>query len=73
MPTEFCPDCELPIRIGRRPWIGQRVTCPHCGTNLEVTEVSPLEFYWVEDRPRVKPVSADSCLVTRASRRQSVA
>ena len=52
MPTEFCPDCEMPIRIGPRPKIGQRVTCPHCTARLEVTEVSPLELNWVGDKRR---------------------
>jgi hypothetical protein len=49
MPTEFCPGCEMPIRIAPRPKIGQRVTCPHCTTRLQVSEVSPLEFYWADD------------------------
>ena len=43
MPTEFCPDCEMPIRIAI-PWIGQRVACPYCSVSLLVTDVTPLEF-----------------------------
>ena len=66
MPTEFCPQCELPIRIGRRPRKGQRVSCPYCGTNLQVTEVFPLEFYWVADRPPVVSSSAGDSLTNRS-------
>jgi hypothetical protein len=70
MPTEFCPECELPIHIGQHPRIGQRVTCPHCGTVLRVTEVSPLEFYWVDDKPPKVSVSAGNSLVTGSSKQQ---
>jgi hypothetical protein len=49
MPTEFCPDCKVPIRIRSRPRTGQRLNCPHCTARLEVAEFSPLEFYWAED------------------------
>jgi hypothetical protein len=70
MPTEFCPECELPIHIGAHPQIGQRLPCPHCGTNLQVTDVSPLEFYWADDMRPVVSISAGSSLVTRPSRRQ---
>jgi hypothetical protein len=69
MPTEFCPDCEMPIRIGPRPKIGQRVTCPHCTARLKVTEVSPLEFYWAEDEQPVVPKGAKSSVKPGAGRR----
>jgi hypothetical protein len=67
VPTEFCPECELPIYIGARPRMGQRVTCSHCGTNLQVTAVFPLEFYWVDDRLPVVPVRAGNHPKTRSS------
>lgn len=69
MPTEFCPDCELPIRIGPRPKIGQRVTCPHCTARLEVTEVSPLEFYWADDEQRIVLKGAKTSVEPGAGRR----
>jgi DNA-directed RNA polymerase subunit RPC12/RpoP len=68
MPTEFCPECEKPIRIGPRPKIGQGVTCPHCTTRLQVTEVSPLEFYWAEDEQPLVPKGAKSSVRPGAGR-----
>jgi hypothetical protein len=72
MPTEFCPECELPVYIGARPRMGQRVRCAHCGTNLQVTEVFPLELYWVDDRQPVVSVRAGNSPMTRSrsSKRQ---
>jgi uncharacterized Zn-binding protein involved in type VI secretion len=69
MLTEFCPDCEMPIRIAPRPRIGQRLTCPHCNTRLEVTEVSPLEFYWVIEGQPVAREGKDSKIAFAAGRR----
>jgi hypothetical protein len=69
MPTEFCPDCEMPIRIGPRPKIGQRVTCPHCTARLEVTEVSPLEFYWAFDKQPVALEGEDDKMAAEAGKR----
>ena len=69
MPTEFCPGCEMPIRIGPRPKIGQRVNCPNCSAGLEVTEVSPLEFYWAEDEHPLVPKGAKSIAGPVAGRR----
>ena len=60
MPTEFCPACEMPIRIGARPKTGQHVNCPHCTARLKVTEVSPLEFYWAEDEQPLVPKGTKS-------------
>lgn len=47
MSVALCPDCEEGISFGARVRIGQRVSCPHCGADLEVVEVSPLELDWV--------------------------
>ena len=69
MPTEFCPDCEVPIRIGPRPRIGQRLTCPHCSASLEVTEVSPLELYWVVDKQPVALEGRDNKMTVEAGKR----
>lgn len=51
MTTTFCPDCDEEIRLGPTPKIGQRVTCPDCGAELEVIEVDPLELDWAYDGP----------------------
>ncbi len=68
MPTEFCPDCEMPIRIAI-PWIGQRVACPYCSVSLLVTDVTPLEFYWADNKPPVVLKGGGKSTITRASRR----
>lgn len=46
MSVALCPDCEEGIRFGSRARLGQRVSCPHCGADLEVVELSPLELDW---------------------------
>lgn len=41
-----CPDCEDNITLkGEIEW-GQAVVCPHCGTNLEVINIDPVEVDW---------------------------
>ena len=47
MSVALCPDCEEGINFGSRPRIGQRVSCPHCGADLGVIEISPIELDWV--------------------------
>ena len=69
MPTEFCPDCEIPIRTGPRPRIGQRLTCPHCNASLEVTDVSPLEVYWVIDKQPPSLEGKDNRMTVEAGKR----
>ena len=69
MPTEFCPDCEVPIRIGPLTRIGQRLTFPHCSASLEVTEVSPLELYWVVDKQPVALEGRDNKMTVEAGKR----
>jgi lysine biosynthesis protein LysW len=39
------------IYLGRRPWIGQPVTCESCGADLEVVDLNPLELDWAGDLP----------------------
>ena len=50
MAIAFCPDCEEPVRVAT-PKLGQRVTCPSCGGELEIVEVSPLQLDWAYDDP----------------------
>jgi hypothetical protein len=49
--TAFCPDCDEPIGLGAKLRLGQRITCPHCQTDLEVIETLPLELDWAYDEP----------------------
>jgi lysine biosynthesis protein LysW len=53
MAIAFCPDCDGSVSVGPRPRLGQRVTCSHCGAELEVIEVSPLELDWAYAEPEV--------------------
>jgi lysine biosynthesis protein LysW len=46
MSVALCPDCEEGINFGSRVRIGQRLSCPHCGADLEVVELSPIELDW---------------------------
>lgn len=48
-PTAYCPDCDGPIRLRGKVALGMRVTCPSCGTELEVVSLKPLELDWVYD------------------------
>ena len=39
----FCPECEAVIEEEFEE-IGELVTCPECGVELEVVSLDPLEF-----------------------------
>jgi alpha-aminoadipate carrier protein LysW len=45
----FCIDCDEQITLSARPNLGQRIVCPHCGTELEVIGVDPIELDWAYD------------------------
>jgi alpha-aminoadipate/glutamate carrier protein LysW len=47
MPLGVCPECDEDIRIPGKPRLGQRVSCQHCGAQLELVELDPLELDWV--------------------------
>jgi lysine biosynthesis protein LysW len=51
MATVFCLDCMARINLDPNIKAGQRLTCPHCGTELEVIDTSPLELDWAYDEP----------------------
>jgi alpha-aminoadipate carrier protein LysW len=38
MTTELCPDCEAEIEVPADAMIGEIVSCPDCGLDLEVVE-----------------------------------
>jgi lysine biosynthesis protein LysW len=39
----FCPECDHRLKVGGRPFKGQRLHCPECEVNLVVTSLNPLE------------------------------
>jgi hypothetical protein len=49
MAVAYCLDCGGRIYLGRKPWIGQAAFCERCGSDLEVTKVSPLTLDWIDD------------------------
>jgi hypothetical protein len=49
MAVAYCLDCGGRIYLGRRPWVGQAAFCERCGSDLEVTKVSPLTVDWIDD------------------------
>ena len=51
MAMAFCPECDRRIDVGPRPKEGQQVTCPHCGADLEVINLQPLELDWAYIEP----------------------
>lgn len=40
----FCPECEYLVKVGARPFKGQRLQCTECGAQLTVVNLSPLEL-----------------------------
>ncbi len=40
--TAVCPECEGQVRFDRAPMAGQVARCTDCGSELEVTSVSPV-------------------------------
>lgn len=40
----FCPECGQRLKLGTRPFKGQRVLCSACETNLSIVSLSPLEL-----------------------------
>ena len=44
-----CPECDEDIILKSDIRWGEQVTCPHCSTELEVINTSPLELDWVYD------------------------
>jgi hypothetical protein len=49
MPSVFCPDCKEALSLGPNTEAGKRLTCPHCSTDLEVINTSPLELDFAYD------------------------
>jgi hypothetical protein len=49
MAFAYCLDCGERIYLGKRPWVGQEAFCDHCGTDMEVSRLNPLELDWTDD------------------------
>ena len=49
MASAYCPDCDGRIAFNPHAALGQKVTCPHCDSDLEVISVEPLELDWAYD------------------------
>lgn len=41
-----CPECDSRIYFEKTPDMGQMLSCPECGTSLEVVKTRPLELDW---------------------------
>lgn len=44
-----CPDCQSSITLPPAPELWMRVTCPECGTQLEIVDDNPWELDYAED------------------------
>jgi lysine biosynthesis protein LysW len=44
-----CPHCERNVKLSGETWLGKRVSCPHCGEELEVVELNPVELDYAFD------------------------
>jgi hypothetical protein len=51
MVTVFCLDCGSIIDLDPKTKAGQRLTCRHCRTELELINASPPELDWAYDGP----------------------
>jgi lysine biosynthesis protein LysW len=44
-----CPDCQSDISLPPKPELWMRITCPECGTQLEIVDDDPWELDYAED------------------------
>ncbi len=44
-----CPDCQSSINLPPKPELWMRITCPECGTQLEIVDDNPWELDYAED------------------------
>jgi len=42
--SAYCPECDHHLKLGTRPYKGQKVICSSCDTNLTLTNLRPLEL-----------------------------
>jgi hypothetical protein len=43
-----CPDCQSTIKLPPFPELFMRITCPECGTQLEITNDGPWEVDYAD-------------------------
>ena len=51
MDATTCLECGHRLNLGANPSEGQRITCRHCLTRMEIICQDPLELDWVYDEP----------------------
>ncbi len=42
--SAYCPECDQQLKLGTRPYKGQKVICSACDTNLILINLRPLEL-----------------------------
>lgn len=42
-----CPECNSTISFNKTPYIGQSAYCDKCDSDLEVSQIDPLELEWL--------------------------
>jgi lysine biosynthesis protein LysW len=47
--TAECPDCQSSITLPPSSELWMRITCPECGTQLEIVDDNPWELDYAED------------------------
>jgi hypothetical protein len=47
--SAFCPDCQSNIMLPPKPEMWMRITCPECGTQLEIVDDNPWELDYTDD------------------------
>ena len=40
----ICPDCQSEIKLSENLMVGDILECGECGTEVEVTSLSPLKY-----------------------------
>jgi len=51
MITVSCIDCQHPLALQSKPVEGEIIVCTHCGVELEVINVEPVELDWLYLEP----------------------
>jgi alpha-aminoadipate carrier protein LysW len=41
MANAVCPECAAAVPMGAKPVVGEVVSCPECGVELEIVSLSP--------------------------------
>lgn len=57
MTTASCPICHSDVIVGDEVYENDLVTCVNCGTDLEITSLSPLTFEVMADEEAPEELS----------------